>query len=141
MLMPDIEKDPDAEQVIKRAIPIVVKFAKTLGVIKSIEGEIHYKSGDALMVGTKGEPWVIQRYKFDQSYSSEKNIHHGDDGSYIKKPVIVWAKQLTEETSVLVGWQAEPLLGKPGNWLLQYGNNDFGIVQNDIFNQTYEKLG
>jgi len=133
-----LEHDNDAVLVIKKPNPVSVVFARNKGVINSIEGTVHYHLGDAILTGIKGEKWAIQRNKFEQSYYSESNVF-GEDGFYVKKLVAVLAKRIDKVLTVLVGWHAEPLNGKPGDWLLQYGKNDFGIVQNDIFIETYEK--
>lgn len=136
----NLEDDPLAVQAIKRPLPVAVEFAKTEGVVNSLEGAVHYRSGDAILTGVKGEQWPIQRQKFEQRYAPIERTIAGEQGFYLKKPARVWAKRLTGNLTVHVGWQAEPLSGVSGDWLLQYGLDDFGIIQNDIFLKTYEIL-
>lgn len=140
LVLPDLEHDPVAVQAIKRPISVAVEFAKTAGVVASIEGAVHYRSGDAILTGVQAEHWTTQRDKFEQSYAPVEPTIAGEQGFYKKKPALVWAKHLTENLTVPVGWQYEPLSGEPGDWLLQYGFGDFGIIQNDIFIKTYELL-
>ncbi|MGZ8944917.1 MAG: PGDYG domain-containing protein [Methylococcaceae bacterium] len=135
-----MEHDPAAVQAIKRPLSVAVEFAKTGGVVESLEGAVHYRAGDVILTGVRGEHWTIQREKFEQSYAPVEPTIAGENGFYVKKPALVWAKHLTENLKVPVGWQDEPLSGVPGDWLLQYGPDDFGIIQNDIFIKTYEIL-
>ena len=135
-----LEHDPAALQVLKRPLSVAVEFAKPSGIVDSLEGPVHYLVGDALLTGVEGERWVIQKHKFEQSYTPVEPTINGKDGFYIKKPMHVWAKRLTENISVAVGWQNDPLTGVSGDWLLQYGSDDFGIIQHDIFIKTYDIL-
>jgi len=135
-----LKDDPAAVQALKRPLSVAVEFAKTSGVVDSLEGAVHFRAGDALLTGVQGERWVIQRHKFEQSYTPVEPTINGKDGFYIKKPMLVWAKRLTQNISVAVGWQNDPLSGVSGDWLLQYGSDDFGIIQHDIFIKTYDIL-
>jgi len=135
-----LEIDISAIPVIKRPLQVKVEFAKSNGIVKTIEGDVQYQLNDAILTGVKGEHWSIQRYKFDQNYQPVPPTPAGESGFYVKIPVVVWAKHLTKEMTVVVGWQDSPLKGKAGDWLLQYGPDDFGIVQNEIFVETYNIL-
>ncbi len=135
-----LEHDPAAVQVLKRPLSVAVEFAKSTGVVDSLEGVVHYRPGDAILTGVQGEHWTIQRDKFEHSYAPVEPTSSGEDGFYLKRPALVWAKHLTENITVAVGNQDELLSGEPGDWLLQYGADDFGIIQDDIFIKTYEIL-
>jgi PGDYG protein len=39
---------------------------------------------------------------------------------------------------VQVGEQRDPLRGEAGDWLLQYGPGDYGVVASSVFEKTYE---
>ncbi len=52
----------------------------------------------------------------------------------------MWVLRLDRPASVKVGWQDSPVEGKAGDWLVQYGPGNFGIVSADIFDATYELL-
>ena len=128
--------DPNALVVMKKPIPMKVEFAKEDGVIKTKEGAQPYKIGDALMTGTKGERWPIPASVFKETYEPvDKSA-----GLYSKKNVEVLARQMNEAFTVNVSWSNAPLAGKPGDWLVQYGKGDFGIVDRQIFKETYKIL-
>ena len=46
--------------------------------------------------------------------------------------------QMQEPFYVDVNWGSGRLEGKSGDWLLQYGPDDYGIVSKSIFEKTYE---
>jgi hypothetical protein len=54
-----------------------------------------------------------------------------------KKPVQVEVKQMDTDFSVKVSWSEDLLYGKPGDYLVTYGPNDFGVVAKDVFEETY----
>lgn len=130
-------RQPAAIQVIKRPIVVFVEFARTAGVIASLEGAIHYRYSDAILTGVQGEQWATQRDKFEQRYTPTDKTNVGENGFYVKKPMATWAIQLTEHIAVPVGWKDDLLYGKPGHWLLQYEQGDFGVVQADIFTTCF----
>ena len=61
-------------------------------------------------------------------------------GLYAKKNMEVLALQMDRAFTVNVSWSEKPLVGKPGDWLVQYGKGDFGIVDRKIFAETYNIL-
>jgi hypothetical protein len=70
------------------------------------------RAGDALLTGPHRERWPVRRERFDAAYAA----------------------------SVKVGWQDSPVEGGPGDWLVQYGPGNFGIVAAVIVDATYELL-
>ena len=130
----DIEK---AKRVQKKAIPVQVTFASVDGVCATQEGLVAYKAGDAIMTGVEGEQWPIERGKFDATYTPVAPTKEGVDGQYVKKPFIVYALQMTEPFYVTVSWAKDKIIGKPGDWLLQYSKEDYGIVDQNIFETSY----
>jgi hypothetical protein len=136
--MIDLRQHPQAVVVQKLPIPVSVRFALSDGVCETLEGDVAYKEGAAIMTGVSGEHWPIERYKFEASYDAIAPTQLGQDGWYFKKPIRVLAWQLTEPMQVTVGWKDSPLNGKIGDWLLQYADNDYGIVSGDIFLKSYQ---
>jgi hypothetical protein len=61
----------------------------------------------------------------------------GTDGEYRKKPSVTLALQLDRDVAVPVGWQDDPLRGRPGDWLLRYEDGSLGVVRDAIFRETY----
>lgn len=136
-LLPDLSLDSRALRVIKRPLPVCVRFALVDGVCQTLEGSVAYRSGDAILTGVEGENWPVERAKFDERYVPAGGTCTGADGDYVKKPLVVFAVQLdgVMELSMPAGGV---LRGKAGDWLLQYGISDYGIAKNEIFRATYD---
>lgn len=115
-----------------------VNFAPNAGKLATLEGDVSYEAGSAILTGAEGDTWPVERAKFYTSYEAINGTTHGQDGTYQKRPIPVLAMQLTEPASVKVGYANDPINGKAGDWLLQYGEGDFGIVSQAIFEKTYE---
>ncbi len=128
----DLTNAEGALRVMKLPIPLKAEFAKKEGTCKTKEGEQPYSKGDAIMTGTKGEQWPIPRDVFDETYEKTDN-----GGMYAKKALPVPGLQMDVEFTVNVSWSNEPLVGKSGDWLVQYGPGDHGIVSREIFEETY----
>jgi hypothetical protein len=131
----------NAIKVQKLPIPVKVYFAETDGICETLEGNVAYKKGTPIMTGVLGEQWPIQPYKFEATYEPIAPTMMWDDGFYVKKPIQVLAVQLTEPMEVTAGWRKDPIQGNPGDWLVQYGTDDFGIVAKDVFSKSYKVLG
>jgi|GEM_PF-1357297 len=131
----DLRNVEAAVLVMKMPIPLKAEFAKEDGICKTKEGEQPYKAGDAIMTGTKGEQWPIPRNTFEATY---EEVEGAGEGMYAKKALPVPAVQMEVEFTVNVPWSDEPLVGEPGDWLVQYGKDDHGIVGKDIFAETYK---
>lgn len=101
-------------------------------VIQTLEGPVNAPAGSAVLTGTKGERWPIPFEKFAATYDFDK---HGS--VCFKKPVQVEVKQMDTDFSVKVSWSEDLLYGKPGDYLVTYGPNDFGVVAKDVFEETY----
>jgi len=136
---PDLSQMPKAIRVFKKPFPIRVTFAESSGICSTLEGDVGYRAGDAILTGTKGEQWPVKREKFISTYEPYEGTTPGNPGSYTKKKILVWALELDQPYQVNVGWQSDAIKGKEGDWLIQYGNDDYGIVRCSIFSETYEK--
>ena len=137
---PDLSSHPGAVQATKQAITIEVHFACKAGVCTTPEGPVSYRRGDPVLTGTAGEHWPIEKEKFKEKYEPCAGTIDGEDGQYCSKTRTVHALCLKEPISVPVGWRHEPLHGKQGDWLVQYGPDDYGIVDPHIFATTYRIL-
>ena len=58
----------------------------------------------------------------------------------IPKSKVVYAKQMREPFYVKVSWNDSALVGKAGDYLLEYGIGDYGVVSKEIFQKTYSIL-
>ena len=129
---PDLSKVPDAFKTAKKPIPLNFRIAEKDETIKTKEGLVGAKTGDAIMTGTEGEQWPIPQDKFKETYNIVK------PGIAAKKNIPVFAKEMAESFQVKVGWAEDLLQGEPGDYLVQYGLKDYGIVGKEIFKKTYK---
>lgn len=125
----------------KKALPVQVSFAGAPGTLDTLEGPVRYEAGAALLTAQAGDRWPVERHRFDETYEPLEGTEPGADGHYRKRPLQVLAWRLEMPTCVPVGHAGDCLIGKAGDWLVQYGPDDFGIVGAAIFEATYEVLG
>jgi hypothetical protein len=135
--LPDLAADPRALRVCKKPDPVRAEFAGADGVCDTLEGAVRYKAGDAILTGTRGERWPVARDSFLASYAPVPPTRSGERGTYSKAPSVAYALRLDHARDVPVGWQRDPLHGRPGDWLLQYADGGYGVVQDRIFRETY----
>lgn len=133
----DLRTDPDAALYVKNEV-VQVCFAKSGGGLASQEGLNRYSAGDALITGSTGNRWVVSRDRFDAKYEPVAPLKAGEDGAYRNKPVPVLAKQIHEPFSVNRSAGGDRLQGRAGDWLMQYGPGDFGIVEKKRFEAVYK---
>ena len=129
---PELSEDPEAFKTAKKPIPLGFRFAETDETIETKEGPVTATAGDAIMTGTEGEQWPIPREKFEQTYDVL------DDSTASKKNIPVYAKEMAEQFQVKVSWSSDLLQGEPGDFLVQYGPGDYGVVGREIFRKTYK---
>ena len=131
--------NPNAKLAIKREISVDVRFAKDSGILQTLEGPVPYSKDDAIVTGSAGESWPINRENFIENYIP-LNVHiFGENGRYIKKLIKVHVLQIDKVVKVNTK-EGGILNGMPGDWLIQYAENEYGIVRDDIFRATYELL-
>lgn len=136
-ILTNLSINPIAKQVIKRPLPVKVTFAKVDGICKTLEGNVEYLVGDAIITGIVGERWPVQRAKFDENYVPLEGFTNGKEGLYAKKPLAMLALRL--DVPVDVKMTAGGMLhGMPGDWIIQYAQGEYGIVKDEIFQGTYD---
>jgi len=140
MTTPDLRTHPAARQVRKRPLPVQVRFARVPGCLTTLEDDVRYVAGDALLTGTAADSWPVQRARFLASYEATAGTEPGADGTYCKRPVVVLAVQLSQVTRVRVGGAADFIEGQQGDWLVQYAPGEHGVVGREIFDATYDVL-
>ena len=84
------------------------------------------------MTGTEGENWPIPAEKFAETYDVLET------GLAAKKNIPVFAKEMTEPFQVKVSWSEALLQGEAGDYLVEYGPSDYGVVGAEIFRKTYK---
>ena len=135
--LPDLAGDPRALRVCKKPTLVHAAFAGADGVCDTLEGPVHFNAGDAILSGGHGDRWPVERASFLASYEPVPPTRAGDDGSYRKAPSLAYALRLDDEREVPVGSQRDLLRGRPGDWLLQHADGSYGVVQDEIFRDTY----
>jgi len=123
-----------AVKVFKKPVVLSFEYAKEDTTVETKEGPVSCKTGDAILTGTQEERWPIQRSKFDSTYDVV------GEGQCAKKKIEVLALQMDVQFTVNVSWSKDPLVGKPGDWLVQYGKGDCGVVSQEIFAETYARV-
>jgi hypothetical protein len=135
--LPDLAADPRTLLVCKNPEPVAVAFAPEAGACETLEGPVRYRAGDAILTGIRGECWPVRRDLFLVSYEAVSPTVAGKDGLYRKIPSVARALRLELALDVPVGWQDDPLRGRPGDWVLQYADGTNGVVQDAIFRASY----
>lgn len=128
----------------KKPIKLAFEVAMFDTVVQTKEGEQEAKKGSAIITGTKGERWPIPWEMFKATYKYQFDpigeAKMANVGKCFKKPLPVFAVKLDEPFAVRPSWSDKPLNGKTGDYLVRYGEDDFGIVDAEIFAETYVKL-
>ena len=133
----DLRDDPAAGRYVKDEV-VLVEFAPAGGELMSLEGTNRYDRGDALITGTGGARWVVERTRFDAKYvPAEATLTPGAPGRYRNRPAVVLAKRMDEPFSIARRAAGDVLTGVAGDWVLQYSPGDYGIVRADRFAQVY----
>lgn len=134
---PDLRLDPAAAPYVKDET-VTVEFARGAGELASLEGPNRYTSGDALVTGTGGARWVVERVRFDAKYvTAMPGLVHGENGSYRNRPVVVLAKRMNAAFCIARTEGGDVLRGDSGDWLMQYAPGDYGVVKAQRFATVY----
>jgi hypothetical protein len=136
----DLSADPATVRVRKRPMPVSVRWTVADGICSTLEGDVAYHAGDPILTGPEHEQWTMPRDRFDARYEAIAPTVGGADGLYRKKPAIVHALRLGGPRNVRIRGEGNVLHGEAGDWLLQYGADDYGIVAASIFDKTYDIL-
>jgi PGDYG protein len=136
----DLSRDRASRRAMKRPVAVDVRFADADGRLATLEGDVSYHAGDAILTGVQGDRWPVARAIFLDSYEPVPPTPSGRPGRYRKRPAPILAKRMTEAFTVRVGREADPLTGNPGDWLIQYEPGRHGIVSAQIFDETYVLL-
>ncbi|CAD6544264.1 hypothetical protein LMG27952_04153 [Paraburkholderia hiiakae] len=132
----DLSSDSNARRYSKKPDALSVEFASAGGVLATLEGDVTYVAGDALLTGPAGDRWPVGRQHFNAAYIAIAPTVQGQSGRYRRKSNVVWARQMTAAFEVSLDARGI-LRGKAGDWLVQYAPADQSIVEESIFAQTY----
>jgi len=124
----------------KRAVEVQVTFADSDGLLQTREGPVHFVRGDALLTGAANDRWPVELESFLRTYEPVPPTRPGEMGRYRKRPLTVWARRMDGPFSVRVGRNNDALTGCAGDWLVQYGPGEYGVVSGPIFESSYDLL-
>ena len=136
---PDLAADPKSIRVTKDEV-VDVQFAAAPGVLTSAVGLNHYGVGDALLTGSTGDRWCVSRPIFDAKYRSCDGLVAGAPGRYRNIPVVVIARRIDEPFRIARRPGGDVLVGRAGDWAVQYGRDDCGLVAAARFASVYRPL-
>lgn len=114
-----------------------VAFSKTSQRIQTLEGSVVCAAGDAVISGSKGESWPVQRDDFFLKYSPNFGVVAGEDGLYTKRLAFVEARRLHRSETIALSDGRGILTGESGDWLITYGLCNQAFVRADIFAASY----
>ena len=134
----DLALDPAARAVAKSEV-VSVGFATAGGVLHSRVGPNHYAAGDALITGSDGDRWSVRRAIFDTKYGPEPGTVAGEPGRYRNRPSTVLARRFDEPFSIR-RTSGDLLVGRAGDWLLQYAKGDYGLASAERFAAVYRPV-
>ena len=124
----------------KREQAVLVRFAEQAAAVETLEGVVHAKLGDAIVTGLFGENWPVSRDTFAGKYDAVPPLEVGAPGRYMSLPIEVLAVEMQAPFDVVLSDGHSRLTGRPGDWLVDYGDGNLGIVNAVIFGATYEIL-
>ena len=136
--LPDIESDRRRVRARKRSNTVEARFATSDGTLRTPEGVVSVRSGDAIMTGIAGEQWRVSRGSFEHRYTPIPPTRAGQPGRYESLPIEVLAIAMDGPFEVVLRDGVSQLHGERGDWLVDYGDGSLGIVAAEVFNSTYE---
>lgn len=131
---------PGTRRARKLPEQVQVRFARTPGTCGTLEGDVRYDAGDAIVEAPAGDRWPVRREVFRERYEPVPPTPSMHDGRYRKRSIEVLARQLEDTVRVVLPGGRGELTGRPGDWLVEYGTDDCAIVGRDIFAATYELI-
>lgn len=117
---------------------VTVEFTPVDCTVRTREGLVQARAGDAIVTGTAGERWRVSRARFAEKYTPVPPTAAGSDGPYVSHPNRIMAIQMQAPFDVLLADGVSRLSGKPSDWLVDYGDGSLGVVAEAIFATTYD---
>lgn len=137
----EVSTHPGCVRARKLAREVRVEFTSAPCTVQTQEGVVHARSGDAIVTGIAGERWRVSRAHFGNKYRAVPPTVDGQAGRYVSLPNSIRAVPMSEGFEVLLADGVSRLRGRPGDWLVDYGDGSLGIVSKPIFATTYEIVG
>jgi len=118
----------------KRSAKEKYRIADEPGVIQTLEGPVKYPAGYYIMTGPKGEEYPISPEKFADLKDDLGN------GICQPKKIIKIAKVADHSGTVDTSWGEKLHYNPKEDVIVRHGENDYGVVKQDIFDKTYERV-
>ena len=134
----DAERDPCVCDVRKRALRVSVHFASAVTTLATPEGTIAIAPGDSIIDDGHGRQWGVARAHFDAKYAPIAPVLPGDAGAYTSLPTEARAMEMSTPFRVRLADGVSELEGRPGDWLLDYGDGSLGVVSAAVFADSYD---
>jgi hypothetical protein len=110
-------------------------IAKEPGTVDTLEGPVDYEVGHYIMgPGPKGEYWPLSPENFHDKYDDNH------DGTAKPKGGVVKIAKLADHDGVVKASWGDLRYRKGEDIIVRHGDNDYGVVDKDIFAKTYERL-
>lgn len=138
MIEKGLEHIPGTIRAISKPVDRKVVFAQEPGLCMTAEGPVRYNAGDAILTGSRGEQWPVALNVFEASYRPLAMKAPGEEGVYRKIPRKISALRLSANKRVDLSNGRGILVGRAGDFIVDYGNGDLAVVAGDIFLETYE---
>ncbi len=124
----------DSFKVFKKPAKERYRIAQEPGTIDTLEGPIKYPAGHYIMTGPKGEEYPISPERF-------KDLKDDlGDGVAQPKKIIKLAKIADHSGTVDTSWGEKMHYSPKVDVIVRHGENDYGVVKQEIFDITYERL-
>jgi PGDYG protein len=130
----------DPRHIIGRKLEreVQVQFADRTSTVQTPEGAVQAQPGDAILTGIAGERWRVSHRHFANKYRPAADTRAGEPGTYLSLRNRILALRMNEPFEVLLADGVSRLNGRPGDWLVDYGDGSLGVISDAIFQVTYE---
>jgi hypothetical protein len=136
----DISLEPGAFRAARRLYLVEVEFAEAAGTLATLEGEVRYRAGDALLTGQEGERWPVARDQFLATYEAAAPTRPGTAGTYRRREGTVWAWRADRMLDVVLSDGRGSLRANAGDLLVQFDSGDIAVMPEHIFRRSYRPL-
>ena len=121
-------------QAFKKPAKEHYKVADEPGTIETLEGQVRYPAGYYIITGPKGEQYPISPETFTKLKDDQGN------GVCTPKKIVKLAKVADHSGSVDTSWGEKLQYNPKVDVIVRHGAGDYGVVKQDIFDITYERV-
>jgi len=118
-----------------------VRFCSHEEQIATLEGPVAATPGDAVVADESGAQWPVTAERFARKYKPIEGATMGTDGLYESLPCMVRAVRIADAFEVALATKQSVLRGRPGDWLIDYGDGSLGVVASAVFDKSYQIVG